>query len=80
MTEDQPTGLDYWQIKLAEARSLVHTAERQVLKLALDECDGQPTRAARLLGMSHQTLVWRLSKHKGIKRTAVRKRRSPKGK
>lgn len=71
-------NLAYWQRKLTEAKGLAKLAERQVLSLALAQCDGQPTRAARLLGMTHQMFVWRLSKHKGIKRTKVRKRRSSK--
>jgi tetratricopeptide (TPR) repeat protein len=43
--------------------------EAQLIKRALDQADGSVTRAARLLGMTHQGLAWSLShRHKQLLR------------
>jgi two-component system chemotaxis response regulator CheY len=56
----------------------VRQAERVVIERALVDAGGSVTRAARLLGMSHQTLIYLInSRHKELLKTrsTVRKRR-----
>jgi CheY-like chemotaxis protein len=56
----------------------VREAERTVIERALRDAGGSVTRAARLLGMSHQSLIYLInSRHKELldARSAVRKRR-----
>jgi transcriptional regulator with GAF, ATPase, and Fis domain len=55
----------------------VHDFEARLIEQALAEARGSVTKAARLLGLTHQTLGTILNtRHKGLaaKRTPVRKR------
>jgi DNA-binding NtrC family response regulator len=55
----------------------VHEFEAKLIGQALDESGGSVTKAARILGLSHQTLIAILdSRHKALaaKRTPVQKR------
>lgn len=57
--------------------SAVHEFEAKFIGQALEEADGSVTRAAKLLGIRHQTLTSMLeTRHKGLsrKRTPVKKR------
>jgi tetratricopeptide (TPR) repeat protein/DNA-binding protein Fis len=57
--------------------SAVHEFEAKFIGQALEECGGSVTRAAKLLGIRHQTLTSMLeTRHKGLckKRTPVKKR------
>jgi hypothetical protein len=51
--------------------------ERDLLRTALAKAKGFPSRAAKLIGLKHQTLLNRLALYPEIKRTPVRKRRRP---
>jgi len=57
------SSLQYWIAKLNEAKELVQLAERNVIKAALNETGGEPTNAARLLGMKHQSFLYKLNHH-----------------
>jgi tetratricopeptide (TPR) repeat protein len=53
----------------------VHELEAQLIGQALDEAGGSVTRAAKLLGLKHQTLIAMLDKrHKGLRRMPPEKR------
>jgi tetratricopeptide (TPR) repeat protein len=55
----------------------VHAFEAMLIELALEEAGGSVTRAAKLLGLKHQTLIAKLqTQHKGLqkKRTPAEKR------
>lgn len=55
----------------------VHELEAKLIEQALEESDGSVTRAARLLGLKHQTLIAKLqTKHNGLqkKRTPAERR------
>lgn len=52
--------------------------ERTIFQAMIDEENGSPSRAARRLGMHHQTLLYRLDHHyRDTKRSKKRARRTP---
>lgn len=58
-------------------RETVHALEAKLIERALDEAEGSVSRAAKLLGLEHQSLIHLLSgRHKQLagKRTPVKKR------
>jgi CheY-like chemotaxis protein/tetratricopeptide (TPR) repeat protein len=74
--EDQESPEPAWES--FSFTQYVREAERTVIERALRDAGGSVTRAARLLGLSHQTLIYLInSRHKKLldARSAVRKRR-----
>lgn len=64
--------------KLGEPPSLkkaLRACEQELLEKALEKSGGSPTKAAKLVGIRHQSFISRLNKFTGIKRTPVTKRR-----
>ncbi len=49
--------------------------ERDLLETALKKANNYPSRAAKLVGLKHQTFIRRMAKHPGLTRTPVKKRR-----
>jgi CheY-like chemotaxis protein len=74
--EDQESSEPEWEG--FSFTQYVREAERTVIERALRDAGGAVTKAARLLGLSHQTLIYLInSRHKKLldARSAVRKRR-----
>jgi CheY-like chemotaxis protein len=74
--EDQESSEPAWEG--FSFTQYVREAERTVIERALRDAGGAVTKAARLLGLSHQTLIYLInSRHKKLldARSAVRKRR-----
>jgi pSer/pThr/pTyr-binding forkhead associated (FHA) protein len=51
------------KVDASPLRSELRASEREKIRAALEQCGGNQTKAARLLGISRRSLVSRLSKH-----------------
>jgi DNA-binding NtrC family response regulator len=56
-------GTDKLTVTLRGDRCPLDELEREVIRQAMLRCDGNVSRAARYLGITRQTLVYRLRKH-----------------
>jgi DNA-binding NtrC family response regulator len=52
--------------------------EREVIRLALERCEGNVSKTARFLSISRQTLIYRMKKH-GLRRPGTQVARPPSG-
>lgn len=76
-SRERKTGIDSFLIGGSLEEEMKHF-EAQLIKRALDQTNGSVTRAARMLGITHQGLAWSLKnrhKHLLCSRTPARSRR-----
>lgn len=69
---------DEFSAKLGDPPSLkraLRVCEQELLEKALEKSDGSPTKAAKLVGLGHQSFISRLKKFTGVERTPIKKRR-----
>jgi DNA-binding NtrC family response regulator len=59
-TDDEPTEPDDLTQVIVRPKAPADADERQRLIATLDECGGNQTRAAKLLGISRRTLISRI--------------------